>query len=111
MLSNTQPPAPAPGITHALSAACGFGSCAWRQHTHHSQTSTHDCRFDHPEAPPTDLAEAARQLRIATAHDMQRKLATPAPKSKQQKGQQAQQQLGQGQQQGGPPPLDPPQVP
>lgn len=39
-------------------------------------------RFDHPDAPETDLAEAARQLRTATAHDYARQLATPPPKRK-----------------------------
>ncbi|KAI8470751.1 MAG: hypothetical protein J3K34DRAFT_249163 [Monoraphidium minutum] len=38
--------------------------------------------FDHPDAPPTDLAEAARQLRTATAHNAQRQLAFPPPKPK-----------------------------
>jgi Fe-S-cluster containining protein len=42
--------------------------------------------FDHPDAPPTDLAEAARQLRTATAHDAARLLATPPPKKKKDKG-------------------------
>ncbi len=39
-------------------------------------------RFDHPDAPETDLAEAARQLRTATAHDYARQLASPPPKRK-----------------------------
>ncbi len=34
--------------------------------------------FDHPEAPPTDMAAAAAQLRVATAHSIKRLLATPA---------------------------------
>lgn len=36
--------------------------------------------FDHPDAPETDLAEAARQLREATAHDYARRIATPPPR-------------------------------
>lgn len=36
--------------------------------------------FDHPDAPETDLAEAANQLRIATAHQIERQLAFPPPK-------------------------------
>ena len=48
-------------------------------------------RFDHPDAPPTDLAEAAAHLRVATAHNNERKLALPPPK-RERKGQGAPQQ-------------------
>ncbi|GBG00422.1 hypothetical protein Rsub_13165 [Raphidocelis subcapitata] len=45
--------------------------------------------FDHPDAPEMDapaLAAAAEQLRAATVHDLQRKLATPPPKKGKGKG-------------------------
>ena len=60
-------------------------SLADRDPAHARATNPLDS-FDHPDAPATDLAEAARQLRAATAHDYARHLATPAPKKKQQKG-------------------------
>lgn len=36
--------------------------------------------FDHSEAPPTNLTDAARQLKLATKHDAQRKAALPFTK-------------------------------
>jgi hypothetical protein len=37
--------------------------------------------FDHPDAQPTDLAHAARQMQSYAAHDRMLELATPEPTS------------------------------